>query len=86
MAVSSKHDFGFDVDLARAQLVDWLVQAGVVNADQIDEWTKQWRFPVDVAASRAALEERGESAERIEELTTHWQATIDNRHAREGQR
>src|SRR5690606_24480502 len=47
--------------------------------EQIDEWGKQWRVPVDVAASRTALEERGESQERIEQLTSHWQATINAR-------
>lgn len=79
MVAPSNHDFGFDINLARANLVDWLVLARVVKAKQIDEWAKQWRAPVDVAASRTALEERGESRKRIEQLTSDWQATINTR-------
>ncbi len=51
MAAPSNHDFGFDINLARANLVQWLVLAGVVSAEQIDEWAKQATINAPAEAS-----------------------------------
>jgi len=50
-------DLGFEPQTARANLVAFLLDQGVVSQEQFTKWTDNWRTPIDIDAARKTLEQ-----------------------------